>query len=328
MKRKKSQCWSTTRLTFPTHNGCRTLLEGKVGLFDFSPYKVFHILPWASLVSYEEESVKSNRRVALVTGASSGIGAACAEQLCSAGFEVYGTSRHPKRMNGRGGIAMLRLDVRNDASVRACIRRVMADAGRMDVLVNNAGVAIEGAVEETSLEEIRSVLETNFFGAVRMIRAALPIMRKQGNGRIINMGSMAGFLPMPFSAAYCASKHALRGFSESLDHEVRSLGIRVCVIEPGFIKTDIVQHSPTAGAPFEPYISVRRKPSQAFRKQIADGFDPNLVAHSVVAAATDAYPSLRYLPDGSANIAALLRAVLPSPLFDFALRKGMGIDDR
>ncbi len=263
--------------------------------------------------------------VAIVTGASSGIGRVCAEQLSSAGFAVYGTSRTPKKTNGSVSFPMQKLDVREDASVGALVKRVLTDSGRIDVLVNNAGVAIVGAVEETSLEEIRAVMETNFFGAVRMIHAVLPVMRKQRRGRIINIGSMAGFLPMPFSAAYCASKHALRGFSESLDHEVRSFGIRVSVIEPGFIRTDIVEHSPAAASCFEPYVSVRQKPLRRFRRQIEEGHDPNLVASAVVSAATSKYPRLRYLPDGSANIAALLRAVLPTPVFDFAFRKGMGM---
>ena len=169
--------------------------------------------------------MKTKRRVALVTGASSGIGRACAQQLASAGLTVYGTSRHPARYHRRGALPMLALDVRHDNSVRACVDRVMAETGRIDVLVNNAGVGMEGAVEETSLNEIRAVLETNFFGAVSMMRAVLPIMRKRRSGRIINIGSAVGFLPMPYAAAYCASKHALRGFSESLDHEVRGLGI-------------------------------------------------------------------------------------------------------
>ena len=222
---------------------------------------------------------------------------------------------------------MLSLDVRRDDSVNACIERVTAEAGRLDVLVNNAGIALEGAVEETSLDEIRAVLETNFFGAVRMMRAVLPVMRKQQSGRIINMGSVAGFLPMPYSAAYCASKHALHGFSESLDHEVRRFGVRVCVIEPGFIKTDIVEHSSVAAAPFEPYISARSNPAQAFRREIARGVDPEVVARTIVKAATAEYPLLRYLPDGLACISAFLRAVVPSPLFDFAFRKQMHMDE-
>ena len=271
--------------------------------------------------------MKTKRRVALVTGASSGIGRACAQQLASAGLTVYGTSRHPKRRRGGGDLPMLALDVCRDDSVRTCVDRVISETGRIDVLVNNAGVGLEGAVEETSLDEIRAVLETNFFGAVRMMRAVLPIMRKRRSGRIINIGSAAGFLPMPYSAAYSASKHALRGFSESLDHEVRKLGIRVSVIEPGFVRTDIVEHSPVAAAPFEPYISARSNPARAFRQAIARGVDPNLVARTVVEAATEEYPRLRYLPDGAARVVALFRAVLPSPLFDFAFRKQIQMND-
>lgn len=269
----------------------------------------------------------TKRRIALVTGASSGIGRACAEQLASAGLKVYGTSRRPRRHDGHGTFSMLALDVCKDASVRACVDRVMAETGRIDVLVNNAGIAMEGAVEETSLDEIRAVLETNFFGAVRMIRAVLPNMRKRRSGRIINVGSMAAFLPMPYSAAYCASKHALHGLSESLDHEVRGFGIRVSVVEPGFIRTDIVEHSPVAAEPFEPYISARSNPARAFREEIAHGVDPNVVARTVVDAATQQYPRLRYLPDGTACMFALFRAVLPSSLFDFALRKQIHMDE-
>lgn len=222
--------------------------------------------------------MNTKRCVALVTGTSSGIGLACAKQLATAGLRVYGTSRHPPRYHRRGALPMLALDVRHDDSVRACVNRVITETGRIDVLVNNAGVAMEGAVEETSLDEIQAVFETNFFGAVRMMRAVLPLMRQRRSGRIINIGSVAGFLPMPYSAAYCASKHALRGFSEALDHEVRSFGIRVSLIEPGFVKTDIVEHSPVAAAPFEPYISARSNPARAVRQEIARGIDPNLEA--------------------------------------------------
>jgi NAD(P)-dependent dehydrogenase (short-subunit alcohol dehydrogenase family) len=270
--------------------------------------------------------VKTRRRVALVTGASFGIGRACADHLAAAGLKVYGTSRRPAKAAGTG-VPMLALDVCRDNSVKACVDRVIAESGRIDVLVNNAGIAMEGAVEETGLDEIRAVLETNFFGAVRMIRAVLPIMRRQQGGRIINMGSVAGFLPMPYSAAYCASKHALRGFSESLDHEVRRFGVHVSVIEPGFIRTGIVEHSPLTANPSEPYISARSKPAQVFRQEIAQGIDPGVVARTVVEAATADHPLLRYLPDGMACLFALFRAVVPSPLFDFAFRKQMHMDE-
>ena len=231
------------------------------------------------------------------------------------------------RNHRRGALPMLALDVRDDDSVRACVDRVLTENGRLDVLVNNAGVGMEGAVEETSLDEIRAVLETNFLGAVRMMRAVLPIMRKRRSGRIINIGSAAGFLPMPYSAAYCASKHALRGFSESLDHEVRGFGIRVSVIEPGFVRTDMVEHSFLAAAPFEPYISARSNPARAFRQQMAQGVDPDVVARTVLQAATEKDPRVRYLPDGTARVVALFLDVLPSSLFDFAFRRQAEMDE-
>lgn len=188
------------------------------------------------------------------------------------------------------------------------------------MLVNNAGVALVGALEETTIGDFKDVLDTNLFGAVRMIQAVLPIMRKQGSGRIVNMGSVAGFVPMPFSAAYCASKHAIRGLTESVDHEVRRFGIRVLEIEPGFIRTDIVQHSPVASAR-EEYVGKREFAVRQFRGQIERGENAAVVARAVVKAATTADPNMRYLPDNTARLANVVRAVLPSNCFDFALRK-------
>lgn len=271
--------------------------------------------------------MKRKGLVALVTGASSGIGQACAERLVDAGLTVYGTSRHPARNKRRSVFRMLVLDVRREASVQACINRVLAECGHIDVLVNNAGVALQGAVEETSLDEIKDVFEANFFGAIRMIRAVLPLMRKRHRGRIINIGSVAGFLPMPYSAAYCASKHAMHGLSESLDHEVRDLGIRVSVIEPGFTRTEIFEHAAEAAAGFEPYKSARAKPAEIFRQWLENGVDPDVVAQTVVEATLADVPQLSYLPDGSARLAAFLHTVLPSPLFDLGLRQQMHMDD-
>jgi len=165
---------------------------------------------------------------------------------------------------------MLTLDVRDDASVAECVERVLSRAGRIDVLVNHAGVAVVGALEETGLDEFKNAMETNLLGTVRMMRAVLPVMRRQGCGRIVNIGSVMGFLPMPYSAAYCASKHAIRGLSESVDHEVRGFGVRVIAIEPGFIRTDIVQRSPVA-APIEPYATARAFPMRYFQEQIDQG---------------------------------------------------------
>ena len=267
----------------------------------------------------------SSKRVALVTGASSGIGRASAEELAHAGFEVFGTSRRPRRAGKHELFRMLALDVREDASVAKCIERVRSQAGRIDVLVNNAGVAMVGALEEATIAEFKEVLETNLFGTVRMMQAVLPIMRKQRSGRIVNIGSVMGFLPMPYSSAYCASKHAIHGLSESVDHEVRGFGIRVIAIEPGFIRTDIVQHS-SAANPMEEYAAAREFPEQYFREQMEKGEDPAVVARVVVKAATEAQPQLRYLPDNVAALMNVVRTVLPSGWFDFAVRQVFRMD--
>ena len=175
--------------------------------------------------------------IALVTGASSGIGKATAERLATAGYKVYGTSRRGAQ-TGQRSFAMLPLDVTSDESVEAAVNELIRLEGRIDLLVNNAGFGVAPAgAEESSIEQARSIFETNFFGIVRMTRAVVPHMRKQGGGRIINIGSVLGFLPMPYRALYAATKHAIEGYSESLDHELRTRGIRVSVIEPAYTKT-------------------------------------------------------------------------------------------
>src|SRR5688572_20884543 len=170
--------------------------------------------------------------IALVTGASSGIGEATAERLAIAGYKVYGTSRRGARA-GQRSFAMLSLDVTSDASVEAAVSEVMRLEGRIDLLVNNAGFGVAPAgAEESSLDQARAIFDTNFFGIVRMTRAVVPYMRRQGSGRIINIGSVLGLVPQPYGALYAATKHAVEGYSESLDHELRTRGIRVSVIEP------------------------------------------------------------------------------------------------
>ncbi|MGW5666314.1 SDR family NAD(P)-dependent oxidoreductase, partial [Streptomyces sp. NPDC003758] len=173
----------------------------------------------------------TNRPVALVTGASSGIGKAAAFALVDAGFEVVGTSR---RASGdrREGVTFLDLDVASDTSVASLVDRVIEQFGRIDVLVNNAGIGSAGAGEERSLSQDQQLFDINVFGLIRMTRAVLPHMRAQGSGRIINISSVLGFVPAPYMAAYAASKHAVEGYSESMDHEVRQHGVRVLLVEP------------------------------------------------------------------------------------------------
>jgi len=181
--------------------------------------------------------VVMNSRVVLVTGASSGIGRACAAHLASRGYRVFGAQRSAP--DSAGPIEMLRMDVNDDASVHAATSYILKTAGRIDALVNNAGYALMGSVEDTSIEEARAQMETNFFGALRVIRAVLPAMRQQGSGYIINISSLAGVLGLPFSGLYSASKFALEGMTESLRLEVRGFGIKTVLIEPGDFSTQL-----------------------------------------------------------------------------------------
>src|SRR5256714_4077776 len=176
-------------------------------------------------------------QVALVTGASSGIGAAAARELIGAGFTVYGTSRKAAAGEERDGVVFLPLDVTDDESVASGVREVLDRSGRIDVLVNNAGLGIAGAAEESSIEQARKLFDTNLFGSIRMTRAVLPHMREQGSGRVINISSVLGLIPAPFGALYAATKHAVEGYSESLDHEVREFGVRVLLVEPAYTRT-------------------------------------------------------------------------------------------
>src|SRR4051812_5113634 len=174
---------------------------------------------------------KTERGVALVTGASSGIGLATARALARNGYNVFGTSRKPVA-DTEDGVTMLVCDVTDDESVRALVDNVMSRAGRIDLLVNNAGIGLLGGAEESSSAQAKALFDVNVFGVLRLTNAVLPIMRNQGRGRIVNLGSLLGLIPAPFNALYSSSKHAIEGYSESLDHEVRMQGIRVVVVEP------------------------------------------------------------------------------------------------
>ncbi len=188
---------------------------------------------------------KEKKRVVLITGASSGIGRACALYLAAMGFRVYGTSRRATVEDGEmssDGISMLAVDVTSDLSVERGIEAVLSREGRLDILVNNAGMGIAGPAETTSIDEARRQFEVNFFGAFRVCRTVLPVMRGQAAGYIVNIGSIGGVIAIPYQAMYSASKFALDGFSEALRLEVRPLGIRVVVIQPGDHRTAFTEN--------------------------------------------------------------------------------------
>jgi NAD(P)-dependent dehydrogenase (short-subunit alcohol dehydrogenase family) len=218
------------------------------------------------------------------------------------------------------------LDVRDDESVRSCVRAVLNQTGRIDALINSAGYALFGAVEEITIEEAKRVFETNFFGVLRMCQAVLPIMREQNCGRIANISSVLGFLPAPYMGVYAASKHAIEGYSQSLDHEVRRFGIRVSVIEPGFTRTSLGYNQQLASRPVPVYSRERYRVMVAIAGNLANGDHPATVASVVLEALTSRSPRLRYQSGPKAKLLNVLRKFAPSSLVDRGLRKQFGLD--
>jgi NAD(P)-dependent dehydrogenase (short-subunit alcohol dehydrogenase family) len=277
-------------------------------------------------MNHETSTSTSRTKVALVTGASSGIGAATAQRLVRAGYRVYGTSRRAAGLDG-GEFEMLTLDVTNDASVEQVVAYVMEHAGRIDVLVNNAGFGVSPAgAEESSLDQARAIFDTNFFGVIRMTRAVLPHMRALSGGRIINIGSVLGLLPMPYGALYSATKHALEGYSESLDHETRTSGIRVSVIEPAFTQTRFDANLMAPDAMRDEYRQIRAHLATLLPTQIAKGDDPSVVADIVFRAVTARHPRARYTAGKSAAVLALLRRIAPAGMVDRGIRQSFKLD--
>src|SRR3954470_8922894 len=265
-------------------------------------------------------------KTAIVTGASSGIGEATAARLAAAGYKVYGTSRRGAQA-GKRGFEMLTLDVTSDDSVALAVGEVIAAEGQIDLLVNNAGFGVApGAAEESSIAQARSIFETNFFGMVRMTRAVVPHMRLRGTGRIINMGSVLGFLPMPFGALYAATKHAVEGYSESLDHELRTRGIRVSVIEPAYTKTPFDANFMESDAKLDAYREAREGVNRRVNEVMATAEQPGVVADTVLKAANATHPKIRYAAGKLANRLRLLRGFAPAGLVDAGIRKDLRLD--
>jgi len=259
--------------------------------------------------------------VALVTGASSGIGKAAALALVEAGFEVIGTSRKTSAVAPLDGVTFVDLDVTSDESVSTAVGRVVDRFGRLDVLVNNAGSGAAGAAEESSVAQDQRVFDINFFGLVRMTKAVLPHMRAAGSGRIINISSVLGLVPAPYMASYAATKHAIEGYSESVDHEVREHGIRVLLVEPGWTRTSLDAKAIQPDAPLSTYAAQRRAFDGVIERAMAVGDDPAIVAKAIVGAATDANPKLRYTAGPLAGRVSALRRIVPTRVFDRRIRK-------
>jgi NAD(P)-dependent dehydrogenase (short-subunit alcohol dehydrogenase family) len=254
-----------------------------------------------------------NKPIALITGASSGIGKASAEALANKGYHIYAGVRRPATASAlrSANVTPVQLDVTDDASIAAAIAEIVGHSGRIDLLINNAGYGQYGILEEVSAEEAQRQFDVNVFGLMRVTRAVLPIMRKQASGRIINMSSVAGRVSTPLAGWYSASKHAVEALSDALRLEMAPFGIKVVVIQPGAIKTgfdDIAVGELARTARIEAY----RPMAQAFKRLVEGSYarapGPELVAKAIVRAATDRHPPLRIvLPNDSRALIALKR---------------------
>jgi NAD(P)-dependent dehydrogenase (short-subunit alcohol dehydrogenase family) len=258
----------------------------------------------------------AEQRVALVTGASSGIGEAIAGRLADAGFRVFGACRRQPA----GDIEHVAIDVNDDESVRSGVASVLATAGRIDVLVNNAGYLCAGAVEEIPVAEAKAQFETNYFGVVRATLAVLPTMRERGNGHIITVSSLAGLVPVPFWGHYNASKFAVEGLMETLRHEVRPFGIQVALVEPGSIKTPFYANPHAPG--MDAYTGPRENAFAVMADYERKAPGPDVVARAVTALATARRPPLHTHVTKEARRFTLLKWMLPAGAFESGVRRG------
>jgi NAD(P)-dependent dehydrogenase (short-subunit alcohol dehydrogenase family) len=267
-----------------------------------------------------------DQRVVLITGASSGVGQATARLLSQKGFKVFGTSRNPGAAETIPSVEMLPLDVHAADSVRACIDAVSSRGARLDVLINNAGHELAGALEELAPDEAMAQFETNFFGVIRMVNAVLPLMRRQKSGQIINVSSLSGLSPIPFLGVYSASKFALEGYTEALRHEVRPFNIHVSLAEPGFLKTPMMTHRKVATNRIADYDLWRQRALQSIRDQEEKGPGPELVAGTLLEIVSSNSPKLRYLIGPQAKSVIRLRRFLPAGMYEQGVRRTFRLD--
>ena len=266
----------------------------------------------------------AEERVVLITGASSGFGKLSAALLAKHGFRVFGTSR--RILNEKqNSVEMLQLDITSQESVRRCVTDLLNATGRVDVLVNNAGQALVGGLEETSVEEAKTHFDSNFFGAVRMVNAVLPGMRKRRNGQIINVASLAGIFPVPFEGYYGVAKAALITYPEVLRQELKSLGIKVSVVEPGFFKTNIINTRARAAVSISDYDEMRNRAHSALDKSFNNGGDPKEVAETILKIIESPSPRLHYLV-GRERSYVLLKRILPASMIESQVRKHWRLD--
>jgi len=266
----------------------------------------------------------SSSKVVFVTGVSSGIGRATAGQFAKLGCKVFGSVRDIKNAQAIPDVEFVEMDVRDEGSVTRAVEVIIGKSKRIDVLVNSAGGTLLGSVEETSIGEAQALFDTNVFGTLRTTQAVLPHMRQQRSGRIVNVSSVLGFLPAPYMGLYSASKHAIEGMSETLDHEVRNFGIRVVLVEPSYTKTNLDLNAPQASSRISAYDGDRELVSKAIVRSVQKAPGPDSVAAAIVDAAFGNW-RMRRTPKGEASLLSKLRRFMPAGPVDGSLRKTFGL---
>ena len=287
---------------------------------------IFQRFVLATLANSRIDWRSMSAKVVLVTGASSGIGAACAEMLAKRGFVVYGASRNadfrPTAYRG------LQMDVQDNQSVESAVARVLKEAGSIDALVNNAGCGLAGPVEDTHPDEAIWQMDVNFMGAFRVIRAVLPGMRQRRSGVIVNMSSLGGVFGLPFQSFYSASKFALEGLTESLRHEVGRFGIRAVLVEPGDVKTGFTGNRVLAAAAISSlaYADAFDKCMQIVEKEEGQGVPPDVIAGLVCRIVEGKAKGPRYTSGHFLQrVSAVLKRLLPGGLFETIIGSFYGI---
>jgi NAD(P)-dependent dehydrogenase (short-subunit alcohol dehydrogenase family) len=262
-------------------------------------------------------------KVILITGASSGIGLASAKLLAERGHTVFGTSRTPERRQVEG-FELVQLDVRSDESVSACVQTVIERAGRIDVVVNNAGHGMVGFLEEVTLDDAKAIFETNFFGAVRMVNTVLPHMRTRGSGQIINVSSLAGLIGLPSEGMYAATKFALEGYTETLWYELKRLNIRVSLLEPGDYNTPIIMQP--ASRTIDAYRMLQPRVIATRAALLRNAPDPAPVARMLAHIVESKSSRLRYQV-GKEKWDVMWKRFLPEWMFEWFARRTFKLDE-
>jgi NAD(P)-dependent dehydrogenase (short-subunit alcohol dehydrogenase family) len=257
-------------------------------------------------------------KVVLITGASSGLGQATALHLSQLGYRVFGTSRNPKNYKSSNVFELLPLEIKDPNSIIECVNQVIDKAGRLDVLINNAGVGITGPMEEIQIDAIQDNFAINCFGPIRMAQAVLPQMRKQGSGLIIQITSIAGVMGLPFRGVYSASKSAFSIMTESLRMEVKSFGIEVCTLAPGDYATDIASrryHAPVTEN--SPYQKTYQHSLDTMDAHVDDGNPPIEIAQAIAALLTKRKLKVHYqVGPFIQKLSKTLKGILPSRIFE------------